>query len=38
MFDAYAKGNEMRAEGDRADNQRIRETSELANQHLDANR
>lgn len=38
MFDAYDKGNELRAQGDLADNKMIRETSELANQHLDANR
>ena len=38
MQEARRVGDELRAQGDLADNQRIRETSEQASQHADANR
>lgn len=38
MMEHKRVGDELRAQGDLADNQRIRETSELASQHADANR
>ena len=37
-MEARAQADKLRAEGDLADNQRIRETSELSSQHADANR
>ena len=36
-FESRRAGNELRAQGDLADNQRIRETSEQSAQHADAN-
>lgn len=38
QFEAKRVGDELKAQGDLADNQRIRETSEQSSQHLDANR
>ena len=37
QFEAKRVGDELKAQGDLADNQRIRETSEQSSQHLDAN-
>lgn len=38
QFEAKRVGDELKAQGDLADNQRIRETAEQSSQHLDANR